>query len=320
MKENKQIIAWWSGGVTSAVTCKICIDLFGLENCRFIFIDTFNEDDDTYRFKNDCEKWYGKEIETITSIIKPVVESYTESEINKDGLAFDKSLQKVPNKKYNSIQDVWFKYNSLNSASGAVCSSELKRRTREIWQKENFFDYQAFGFEIEEPKRAKGLSMNHQDARPIFPLLLFGYSKKDCIKIIQNAGIEIPVMYKLGFKNNNCFKTGCVQGGFGYWQKMEREYPDKFNEMALIEHQLTALKGSPVTMLKDQSKVAKSMVKKTGLIWKQFVFLKDHPEYPELKRFSAMEEMDVEPLFECNGLCGVNDLSERIKTENEINY
>ncbi len=166
MKENKQIIAWWSGGVTSAVTCKICIDLFGLENCRFIFIDTFNEDDDTYRFKKDCEKWYGKEIETITAI----------------------------GDKYENIQSVWFKYNSLNSASGAVCSSELKRRTREIWQRENTFDYQAFGFEIEERKRAKGLSMNHQDARPIFPLLLFGYSKKDCIKTVADSGIEIPVM------------------------------------------------------------------------------------------------------------------------------
>ncbi len=28
----------------------------------------------------------------------------------------------------------------------------------------------------------------------------------------------------------------------------------------------------------------------------------------------------VEPLFECNGFCGTNDLNERIKTEKEINY
>ena len=37
---NKDIVCWWSGGVTSAVACKIAIDLYGLENCRFIFIDT----------------------------------------------------------------------------------------------------------------------------------------------------------------------------------------------------------------------------------------------------------------------------------------
>ena len=66
----KKVIAWWSGGITSAVTCKICIDIYGVDNVRVIFIDTFNEDEDTYRFKTDCEKWYGKEIETITRIGK----------------------------------------------------------------------------------------------------------------------------------------------------------------------------------------------------------------------------------------------------------
>ena len=50
------VIAWWSGGVTSAVTCKICTDWFGAENVRIVFIDTNNEDDDTYRFMKECQK------------------------------------------------------------------------------------------------------------------------------------------------------------------------------------------------------------------------------------------------------------------------
>jgi len=47
---NKEfpVIAWWSGGVASAVTCKICVDWFGIDNVRIVFIDTKNEDDDTY--------------------------------------------------------------------------------------------------------------------------------------------------------------------------------------------------------------------------------------------------------------------------------
>lgn len=52
------VIAWWSGGVTSAVTCKLCIDWFGVENVRVVFIDTHNEDEDTFRFLKECEKWY----------------------------------------------------------------------------------------------------------------------------------------------------------------------------------------------------------------------------------------------------------------------
>lgn len=49
--ENKKIICWWSGGITSAVACKTALDLFKDKNkCRVIMIDTGNEDEDTYRF------------------------------------------------------------------------------------------------------------------------------------------------------------------------------------------------------------------------------------------------------------------------------
>jgi len=103
------IICWWSGGVTSAVACKLAIELYGLESCRIVFMDTHNEDEDTYRFKADCAKWYGKEIETISEI----------------------------GGKYDSIQDVWQTHLSLNTANGAICSSRLKAELRKKWQKTN---------------------------------------------------------------------------------------------------------------------------------------------------------------------------------------
>jgi hypothetical protein len=137
---------------------------------------------------------------------------------------------------------------------------------------------------------------------------MYGLQKKDCIDIVEQAGIEIPKMYQLGFKNNNCFNTGCVQGGIGYWQKMQRDFPLKFDKMAEMEHRLTDLKGTPVTMLKDQSE--------TG----GFVFLKPHPNFDFIKDISKMKGREPEPLFECNGFCGINDLSDRKATENEINF
>jgi 3'-phosphoadenosine 5'-phosphosulfate sulfotransferase (PAPS reductase)/FAD synthetase len=279
-KGEYPVIAWWSGGITSAVTCKICIDIYGLDNVRIIFIDTFNEDDDTYRFKKDCEDWYGKPIETITGI----------------------------GEKYNKIEDVWVKHKSLNVATGAICSSTLKRRVREKWQKENKFKYQAFGFELDEIRRVKSMALNNPNINPVFPLMLYGYTKKNCIDIVEKEGIEVPRMYKLGFLNNNCFKTGCVQGGIGYWQKMKRDFPDKFDKMAEIEHRLTDEKKEPVTMLKDQSKGG-------GL-----VFLKPHKDYPQIKDISMMKGREPKPLFECNGFCGINDLEDRSSTEKEINY
>jgi hypothetical protein len=149
---------------------------------------------------------------------------------------------------------------------------------------------------------------------------MMGYDKDECLKIVKDAGIEIPRMYQLGFRNNNCFKTGCVQGGIGYWQKMSRDFPDKFNKMAEMEHKLTELRGEPVTMLKDQSNEAKELVKETGKSYRQLIFLKKHPKYPELKCIEDMKQQEVKPLFECNGFCGTNDFNERIETENEINF
>ena len=279
MNSKKKIIAWWSGGVTSAVACKMSIDMFGLENTTIIFMDTKNEHADTYRFKADCEKWYGKEIETATRL----------------------------GKKFNSIQDVWYKSKSLNVASGAICSSELKRQLRIELEKTLVYDYEAFGFDIDEPKRAKAMKLNYPKAKPCFPLLFEGLSKKHCIEIIQEAGIEIPEAYKLGFHNNNCLGTGCVQGGIGYWQKMQRDFPDKFNAMAKVEHDLTDLSGEPVTMLKDQGKEG-------GL-----VFLIPHPKYPTLKHIGQMKGRPPKPLMECNGFCSLNDLNKN-ETELEINY
>jgi len=127
-------------------------------------------------------------------------------------------------------------------------------------------------------------------------------------------------MYQFGFRNNNCFQTGCVQGGIGYWQKMQREFPEKFDEMAETEHHLTELRGEPVTMLKDQSNFAKKVVESTGIKWKAFVFLKKNPAYPELKCIDDMPQMKVEPLFECNGFCGVNDLIPNTESSMYINF
>jgi len=278
------IIGWWSGGITSAVTCKAIIDIYGLDRCRFIFIDTKNEDADTYRFKDDCAKWYGKEIETISAI----------------------------GDKFNSIQEVWEHYKSLNNATGAICSSTLKRDVRLKWQKNNEFAHQAFGFDLDEPKRVRSMAKNHKPAKPIFPLWMLGLDKKDCIQIVEEEGIEVPRAYHLGYSNNNCLLTGCIQGGIGYWQKVQRDDIDKFNTMADMEHKLTDLKGKPVTMLKDQGKEAKESDN-------QLLFLKPHQDYPTVKDISMMKGREVKPLMECNGFCGTNDF-ERNDTEDEINF
>lgn len=275
MKDD--ILCWWSGGTASAVACKLSIDLYGIDNCKLLFIDTHNESPDTYRFKKDCEKWYGAEIKTLSAI------GY--------------------NKKYSCIEDVWFDFLSLNVANGAICSSELKRQIRLDYQKRNDFKHQVFGYDVEEVDRAIGMLENYPASKPIFPLLFRAYDKKLCIRIVEEADINVPIKYHEGFLNNNCWETGCVKGGIGYWQKIDREEVKNskgellIDKMAKVEHDLTDLKGKPVTCLRDQSNFAK----KSGIF---NVFLKPHPKYPENKSLKDMTGREPESLIDCNGFCG----------------
>lgn len=284
-----KIVCWWSGGVTSAVACKKAIEIYGVQNCRVVFIDTNNEHEDTYRFKSDCEKWYLLPIETIKS------------------------------KDFNTVQEVWEKHLSMNVATGAICSTIMKQKVRKDWQKTQEYDHQVFGFEFEKKEFNRALSMakNHPETKPVFPLLMLGLSKKDCLEIVEQAGLLIPEMYRLGFTNNNCFKTGCVQGGIGYWQKMARDFPEKFEAMAAMEHKLTDKSGFPVTMLKDQSDEAKENKKADK--YANLVFLKPHPNYPSHKSIADMKGREVESLIDCNGFCGLDDLQEKKKDIEQLN-
>lgn len=254
--KTAKVIAWWSGGITSAVACKLAIEKYS--NIELIFIDTKNEDEDTYRFLNDCQVWYNQKIKTVT------------------------------NEDYSSIQDVWYRWNSLNVANGAICSSELKRIMRIRVQNMLNPDVQIFGFDKSEKKRARNMTLNHPDAKAEFPLIEQKISKAKCIEILSNEGILVPKMYRLGFNNNNCFKTGCVQGGVGYWQKIKKEFPDKFEYMAKVEHELTERKGKPVTMLKNGESL---------------IFLKKNDNYPEISDITTIKGRQPKNLLECNGFC-----------------
>jgi hypothetical protein len=99
---------------------------------------------------------------------------------------------------------------------------------------------------------------------------------------------------------------------------MKRDFPDKFDDMADMEHELTDLKGEPVTMLKDQSNEAKEKAKVDRSL--SLVFLKKHPSYPDIKCIDDMPECKVEPLMECNGFCGINELLPKSETEKQINF
>ena len=208
------VIAWWSGGITSAVACRLAIEKY--PNVRLVYIETGSHHPDTIRFKNDCEKWYGQEIETLQ------------------------------NKKYENHIDVVLSTKYVNGAGGARCTKELKKNVRIDFEKRNKIAAQVWGYEFEanEINRAIRTQEQYGYTNPLFPLIENKLSKKECAGILEGAGIEIPMMYKLGYNNNNCI--GCVKGGSGYWNKIRKDFPEIFKQMAEAEREVKA------TCLKDK--------------------------------------------------------------------
>jgi len=98
-------------------------------------------------------------------------------------------------------------------------------------------DLHALGFTAEETERAKRLAPP-PEMEPvwIFPLIERGLTKADCLAIIERAGIELPLIYRLGYNNANCI--GCCKGGMGYWNKIRQDFPERFAEVAAIEAEI----------------------------------------------------------------------------------
>lgn len=73
-------------------------------------------------------------------------------------------------------------------------------------------------------------------------------SKQDCYEYLTRLGLKLPTMYHLGYSNNNCI--GCVKGGMGYWNKIRKDFPGRFEKMAkmerLIGHAINKDESGPV--------------------------------------------------------------------------
>lgn len=199
------IIAWFSCGVTSAVATKLA--LRQNDDVRIIFILTGQEHPDSIRFLRDCEKWFAHPIEIFSS------------------------------EKYEDVFDVIEKTRYINGPAGARCTLELKKKVRyKIEDEMKTWKAQVFGFDAGEQKRAQRFQEQNPKARAIFPLIDEQLTKADCMALVMKAGIELPMMYRLGFPNNNCI--GCVKGGRGYWARIRELFPLHFSKMAKLEREL----------------------------------------------------------------------------------
>lgn len=205
MKNNlPRVLCHFSCGAPSAVATKLAIQKYGKERITIININIQEEHPDNQRFLKDCEEWFGMPVTT------------------------------VQNEKYNgSIYEV-FKQGYLKGIYGAPCTTQLKRKVRESFQCDD--DIHVFGFTLDEEQRAQDFNDRNEALATEWILIEQGINRNDCLGILQGVGIEIPMMYKLGYNNNNC--VGCVKGGMGYWNKIRKDFPDVFVRMSMVERDI----------------------------------------------------------------------------------
>ena len=202
--DQPRTVVWFSCGAASAVAASLILK----ENPRAVIARCIvtNEHADNDRFAAHVEEWLKVNIVNLRS------------------------------PKYADCWEVWEKRRYLNGVQGALCTVEMKKKVRQDF--EEFDDLQVFGYTSEEKHRADRFRENNPEVKVRFPLIEKGYTKQDCYKVIQEAGLELPAMYKLGYHNANCI--GCVKGGAGYWNKIRVDFPDLFDRMARLEESIGA--------------------------------------------------------------------------------
>ena len=196
-----RIICWFSCGAASAIATKLAISnnngKFPLE---IVYTEVKEEHPDNQRFLTDCEKWFGQEIKVIGND------------------KYERSIYKT------------FEKSAMNIKGASPCTQKLKKEVRLKYEKPD--DIHVFGYTIEEQDRYDRF-LDANNIKTLVPLIDKGLGKIDCLAMLQNANIELPVMYKLGYANNNCI--GCVKGGKGYWNKIKVDFPEQFDRMAKLE-------------------------------------------------------------------------------------
>lgn len=210
MSEHKKLkVCWISAGVSSFIAGYLAADVD-----KYIYIDIDNQHPDSLRFIEDCEKVLGQPIEILKS-------------------------------EYGSVGNVIKTFRFINSPYGAKCTDVLKKRVRKQWEYEHreYDITYVWGFDNKETHRATRLQETMIEFNHEFPLIDNNISKSEAHAILEKLGIKRPLMYELGYSNNNC--VGCVKGGMGYWNKIRVDFPEVFELMAKMEREIgrSCIKG-----------------------------------------------------------------------------
>ena len=200
---NTRRICQFSCGAASAVATKLT--LAAHPNALIVNALVREEHPDNRRFLADCERWFGQQITV------------------------------MQNKKFDaSALEVFRRKSYMKGRYGAPCTTELKRKL--LASIEQTGDVLVFGFTAEEQDRFEDFQERNPGRSAVAPLIENGLTKKDCLALIERAGIELPLMYRLGYSNANCI--GCIKGGEGYFRAIKEDFPEQFEALCKVQEDI----------------------------------------------------------------------------------
>lgn len=200
---KETIVVWFSCGAASAVAAKRTVEKYGAtHNIAIVNNPVDEEDSDNRRFLADVSCW----------LRMPIIEAVNEEIGTTSAVA------------------VWDKRKYMSGIKGAPCTAQLKKEARYQFELRNTIHWHVLGFTADEKERHnRFVKFERENVLPV--LIDEGITKSACFEIIQDAGIELPRIYKLLYPNANCI--GCVKATSPtYWNHVRKTHPAVFQQRA----------------------------------------------------------------------------------------
>ncbi len=157
--------------------------------------------EDSHRFVNDLEQWYGKEIVRLRS------------------------------EEFANIDEVFERRKYLSGMNGAPCTGYMKFDPRELFERPSDLHHWGYTADKLDAKRFDGMLADYPFMKQRAPLIEMGMKKRDTHALLRQHGIRRPIVYDLGFPNGNCI--GCVKSSSpNYWALIRKEFPEVFERRA----------------------------------------------------------------------------------------
>ncbi|WWB86893.1 hypothetical protein V5F90_03235 [Priestia aryabhattai] len=260
-------IVFYSGGIGSWMTANRVIEKHGKNDIVLLFTDTLIEDKDLYRFMLDTfQNTFSSDVAFLKKKINKLPdirpEMTEEDWLKRKTILIE--VSQIVNKMYPQVTwiadertpwEVFKDTRFLGNSRLAKCSHLLKQDTARKWLESSYKPDECvlyLGIDWTEMHRTKSPVKNWAPYKVEFPMTKRPYlAKQEMLNELKRDGIEVPILYKLGFSHNNCSGM-CIRGGQGHFVNLIKYFPERFDWLEQYEKDMRTYLGSDVSILSKQ--------------------------------------------------------------------